>query len=394
MQRLLAFALAITLGGTLASVPAGAAGDAVEIPILVSETGPFAFIGKSEAASLRALEAAVNKSGGIKGRPLRFDIEDAQSNPQVALQLATQLMAKKPTVIMGPELGAGVNAIAPITKSDTVLYCYAPSIHPPAGSYVFSSGVSTTDLIFAGMRYLRSKGIHKIGVIATTDATGQDQLDQVENALRAPENAALSIVANERYAISDLNVSAQVARIKAAGAEALFVGTTGTGFGTALHAVADVGLQIPVMTNAGNIIRAQMAAYAAFLPKDLYFTGFRFLEHSIARNGPVKDAQTAFLAALKAQGVTRPDLGYNMAWDSTSVVVSAYRTFGPDMTAAQLHDYLEGLHGFAGTNGMMDYRDGSQRGIGLDAVVILRWNSAKDDWDPVSEAGGLPLAPR
>ena len=73
------------------------------------------------------------------------------------------------------------------------------------------------------------------------------------------------------------------------------------------------------------------------------------------------------------------------------VVVSALRKFGPSMTAKQLHDYIENLHGFAGTNGILDFRDGSQRGSGLNEVVMVRWDPAKDDWIPVSEPGGMPL---
>lgn len=392
-MRTLRLCLAVVVLALGMVLPAHAE-DPVEITVLVSQTGPFAFLGKEETESLRALEAAVNRTGGIQGRTLHFAINDVQSNPQVALQIATQAMTRKPAVIMGPELGAAVNAISPITKSDTVLYCYAPSIHPPAGSYVFSSGVSTRDLIFAGMRYLRSKGVRRVGVVATTDTTGQDQLDQVENALRVSENGGMTIAAVERYAISDLNINAQMARIKAAGADALFVGTTGTGFGTALRAAQDVGLAVPVMTNAGNIVRAQMSAYAAFMPKEMYFTGFRFLQHSVARSGPVKDAQTFYLDALRAQGITRPDIGYNMAWDSTAVVVSAYRKFGAKMTAEQLRSYLTSLYGYAGTNGIMDFRDGSQRGVGLNSVVIVRWDPGKDDWVPVSETGGAPLRNR
>jgi hypothetical protein len=60
-----------------------------------------------------------------------------------------------------------------------------------------------------------------------------------------------------------------LARLKAAGAEAVFVGTTGTGFGTVLHGIFDMGWDVPVMTNAGNIIREQIEQYKSFLPKQV-----------------------------------------------------------------------------------------------------------------------------
>jgi branched-chain amino acid transport system substrate-binding protein len=134
-----------------------------------------------------------------------------------------------------------------------------------------------------------------------------------------------------------------------------------------------------------------MAAYKSFVPQNVYFTGARFMSHTIARSGPVRDAQTVFFDAMRAQGVPRPDNGSALVWDPAMVVVSGLRKLGPNATAAQLHDYIETLHGYAGINGIMDYRDGKQRGLGLNATLIVRWDAAKDDWDPVSEAGGAPL---
>ena len=381
------FALVIAIG----NAPCASAAVPYEVTTLVSQTGSFGFIGKSTTEALHALEVYVNKTGGIRGRPIHFAISDVQSNPVVAVQLATQAMAKHPAVILGPELGAAAYAIAPITKNDTVLYSFSSSVRPPPGSYFFGSNVSNRELMFAAVRYLRMRGIRRIGVLATTDVTGNDHIEQIDNAMRMPENRSVSVVAVEHYAIGDINVTPQIARIKAAGAEAIFIGTTGTAYGTALHGLADVGFVGPVVTNAGNIIRAQMSAYASFMPKEMLFTGLRFMSHSIARSGPVRDAQTVFYDALKAQGITRPDIGYNSCWDSAWVVVNALRKFGPSMTAEQLHDYIVNLHGFAATNGIMDFRDGGQRGWGLNAVVMVRWEPAKDDWVAVSEPGGTPL---
>jgi branched-chain amino acid transport system substrate-binding protein len=383
---------ALTLAAALV-VPSllARAAESVEIPVLISLTGPFAFLGAKEAQALKAVESVTNASGGIDGRPLHFAIDDIQSSATVALQLVGPIMAKGTPVIIGPEPGAAVLAIQPIVKQDAVLYTLAASIHPPPGSFTFSNETSTEVLLYAGTRYLHGRGWNKIGMIASTDATGNDQIDQVTRATQTPELAGISIVDTERFATSDINVVSQLTRLKAAGADAVFVGTTGTGFGTVLHGISDLGWDVPVMTNAGNIIREQMDAYKSFVPKEVYFTGARFMSHTIARSGPVRDAQTVFYDAMRAQGVAKPDNGSALVWDPAMVVVSGLRKLGPGATAAQLHEYIENLHGYAGINGIMDYRDGKQRGLGLNATLIVRWNAAKDDWDPVSAPGGAPL---
>lgn len=381
-------ALAVTLG---ASTPRAIAADPYEIQVLASLTGPLAFLGRKAAQTLPAIEKIVNSTGGIQGRPVKFVINDIQSNPVVAVQIVNTILPKKPAVIIGPEPGGAVLAIEPLTKQDVVLYVLAASIHPPPGSYTFSNETSTEVLLYAGTRYLHRRGWNKIGIIASTDATGNDQIEQVTIASRAPEQAGTTIIGVERFALGDISVASQLSRLKAAGADAVFIGTTGTGFGTALHGIYDMGWDVPVMTNAGNIVREQIEQYKSFMPKQVYFTGARFMSHTIARSGPVRDAQNLFYNGLKAEGVTRPDFGSAVIWDPTFVIISGLRKIGPGATAAQLHDYIENLHSFPGINGMMDFRDGKQRGLGLNATLIVRWDAAKDDWVPVSEPGGNPL---
>ena len=76
--------------------PTEAAPEPYDIPVMVSTTGNFAFIGKQEVQSLGAVASVVNKTGGIRGRPLRFTFQDVQSSPVVTLQVANGLLAKHP----------------------------------------------------------------------------------------------------------------------------------------------------------------------------------------------------------------------------------------------------------------------------------------------------------
>jgi hypothetical protein len=68
--------------------------------------------------------------------------------------------------------------------------------------------------------------------------------------------------------------------------------------------------------------------------------------------------------------------------------VEAYRHLGVKATAAQIKDYINHLHGFAGINGIYDFRDGTQHGIGENAVVMVRWDIPKGDFVAVSKRAG------
>jgi len=363
------------------------------INVVMSLTGPGAFLGQSALQTLHAAELYVNETGGINGRPVHFAIVDDQTSPAVAVQLANGIIAKGAPVILGSSIGATCSAMAPLFKTGPVQYCYAPVIHTVAPSYVFSAGASTRDLSLAGLRWARLRGIRKIAFLVATDTTGQDGEAVSKANLALPEFSGMQLVDDEHFNVTDINVSAQLARIKASGAQLLYAQTVGTPFGTVLKGASDIGLGLPILTNAGNINITQMTQYAPFAPPEVYFTGYRFLEYRTAQPGPVRNAQQAFIAALRAVGVTRPDFSNNFPWDGTLIVVDAFRHLGMNATPEQIRSYIATLHGYAGINGIMDFRDGQQRGLTVNAALVVRWDNAKHDFVSASRFGGYALSP-
>jgi branched-chain amino acid transport system substrate-binding protein len=382
----------LLLIAALEVVPARAA-EPYDIYAILALTGPFSFLGNAEAASLRTIEATVNKSGGIRGQPIRFVVQDDQSNPSVAVQLANGIIAKKVPVMLGPTYVASCIAVSALVRANgPVQYCFAPAIHPPAGSYTLSAGISSVDQSTAMLTFAAAKGWKRLAVITTTDATGQDVAGRFMDAYNSGKYPQTSVVAREFFAPGDVSIAAQAAKIKAANADAIVLATVGTATGTALRSLKDAGLDDrSFITNFGNLLHAQLDQYTGFMPAQMYFTAPRFVARDISGKGPVRDAQLEFYRSFNAQGID-PDVGNNLAWDATLVVVDALRHVGTNATPKQFLDYVEQLHGFAGTDGIFDYRDGSQRGVGLSGVVIARWNAARKTWAAVSQPGGKPLA--
>jgi branched-chain amino acid transport system substrate-binding protein len=234
------------------------ADEPVEINAIVPMTGGAAFIGKGYSAAFTALETYVNKHGGIGGRPLKFIVQDDQSNPQTSVQLFSALIDKKVPVVLGAALVAECNAMKAMLKDGPLLYCLTPAVHPEAGSYVFSADPSTNDQLAASIHYFRARGLNRIAIITSTDASGQDADTTIAGAMAVPMNRGVSEVAHEHFNVTDLSVQAQIERIKATNPQVLIAWTTGTPFATILRAVNDSGLQIPVYTNAGNLTYGQM----------------------------------------------------------------------------------------------------------------------------------------
>jgi branched-chain amino acid transport system substrate-binding protein len=377
--------LALAVGITAIPQTARAA-DPYEIDAILPQSGNGAFLGTAQMTALKLLEDMINKRGGVAGRPVKFNYLDDQSSPQVAVQLTDGIIAKKAAVMVGSTLTAICSAQAALLKDGPVLYCFSPGVHPPAGSYMFTAGTSTTDMIQASMRFFRSKGWTKLGIIATTDATGQDLDNNVAQMLALPENKNVTVVAHEHYNASDVSVAAQIARIKASGAQALIAWTVGGPLATVFNAMQSTGLDIPVLATPGNMTYVQMKQYVNFLPKELYFPGSASFAPETLPNGPEKRAVNAYLDAFKAIGV-RPDQGHLFVWDPILIIVDALNKLGPNATPAQIRDYITAYHG-VGVFGPYDYHTTPQRGVGVESVIMVRWSPEKNTWVGVSKAGG------
>ena len=393
MPHLRRFTLAALLtGAALLAPPAARAQPApMTINVVLPLTGGGSFLGQQEQISLQQVEKLVAASGGIQGRPLRFEFHDDQSSPQVAVQLATKLVAQKPTVILGSALVAMCNAMAPLMKRGPVMYCFSPGIFPEPGSFVFSSGVSTKDLAAGLLSYFKAKGMTRLGLITSTDASGQDALRNILELVAKPEYQGITLIEQQRFNPTDVSAAAQIEKIKAANPQAVIAWSTGSAIGTVFKAMTAAGLDVPVATTNGNMTYAQMQQYAAFLPKVLFIPSAAWPEHEgKTLPAPVEEAQARFFAAFKQAGVA-PDASSTFSWDPAMIVVAALRALGPDATPEKLREYIAKMKGFGGVNGIYDFTDMPQRGLGLDNVVVTRWSPPANAWQMVSKPGGAPI---
>ena len=379
--------LVATLSFTLACVAVSRAADPVEINVVIPMTGGAAFIGKGYSAALSAVEIYVNKHGGIRGRPVKFVIADDAGNPQNSIQLFSALIAKKVPVVLGAALTAECAAMRPLITDGPMLYCLTPAVNPEPGSYVFSVEPSSPDQFLAIMHNLRLQNVSRIAVITSTDASGQDADRAIAGALAAPSSKGAVEVAHEHFNPADLSVAAQIERIKAANPQVLLAWTTGTPFGTVLRAANDAQLNVPIYTNNGNMTYAQMAAYKDFLPKELRFPAVANVVPDGITDKGVKAAVDTYIQSLKDVGAT-PEFIPSVAYDPAMLVITALRALGPEATAKQIRDYVDGIKDYAGTNGRYNFAAVPQRGLNLSAVFVSHWDPAKNTWTAISKPGG------
>lgn len=378
----IAFAIGIGLCGA-----ASAAQQPFEIPTILSLTGSAAATGLEEADALRVLADGANKSGGIRGRPIVFRVQDDQSSPQVAVQLANGIIATHAPILLGPTLVGACQAVLPLVQANGPLtYCTSAGMYPPKDSYMFTQGVPTKESLELQVKYYRERGWKRLAVISTNDATGQDFERNLDADLALPENRDMVLVARQRFGVTDVSVSAQVATIKAADPQAIIVWANGTPFGTVLRSMLDLGLDIPTGSSGADLNYDTMKRFNDVLPTNLYFVNVPGIAPDAVPPGPLRKAAAAYYDGLKAAGL-KADAGYLLSWDPAVLLLSMLKVLGFDATPAQYKNYIESLHGYYGASGEYDFRDGSQRGLDGSTDIVLRYDRAKQQFVAVGRIG-------
>jgi branched-chain amino acid transport system substrate-binding protein len=387
--RLAALAMFIAFAARL---PAAAQPKVFTIDAILSQTGSAASLGADETAALQAYEKLVNRTGGIRGAQLHFEIVDDQSNAATAVQLASAILAKHPTAVIGSSIAGTTQAIASLFKNGPVLYAATPLILPEKDGYVFAGGASSRHALAAAMRYFRMRGLTRIAVLTTSDASGQDVLHSLDLSLALPENRSLTVVDRESMAVSEISIASQVSHMKASNAQVLLAYPSAAPFGTALRALYDAGLDIPIATTGTNLNPTVLERYKSFLPHaELVAANASFVNRNRKANDPLRVPIEEFNNELAAAGL-KPSVAHSLVWDPARIIVSALRKLGTNATPEQLRSYIAGLHDFAGVWGMYDFRIGDQHGLDQSAEVVIRYDPSSSAGEKiVSQQGGAPL---
>jgi branched-chain amino acid transport system substrate-binding protein len=278
--------------------------------------------------------------------------------------------------------------MAPLIAGGPVHFCLSNGFRPVAGGNSYVIGASPSQQAAAFLVYVRARGWRRIAAINGNDATGDSAQGALLAELAKPENHDLAAVDVERFNANDISVGAQLAKIRASGAQVLSTYSAGTAFGVVLHGLHDAGLDLPVFASQGNLSYVEMKAYAENLPRRLFFvSGPLPAVDQPVEDGPLKSTDLAYLDAFRRQGI-KPDWGHAVAWDTGAVVIAALRARGFDASPAQLRTYINGLHGLPAIQGQLDFRTGTMRGVA--DIRVLAWDRARATWSIASRAGGTP----
>ncbi len=196
----------------------------IDLGILTPLSGPVAApIGIPLTKGIETYFKAVNANGGIDGFKVNLIEKDSQYNPQIQVQMYNQIHNQ--VLMMAESLGSPTTqAIVSLSERDKMLVSAASLDSILARQqYMILIGTPYRLQVENAFDYVvRQQGVvnPKVGLIYQDDAYGQDGLTGYNESIGCYN---LDNVAEATYELTDTTFTAQVSKMKQAGAQYVFL---------------------------------------------------------------------------------------------------------------------------------------------------------------------------
>jgi branched-chain amino acid transport system substrate-binding protein len=205
--------------GTGSAIPGGA----IKVGLITPLSGALGGFGAGIRDSVTAFVNQQNAAGGIDGHQLQLTVENDQGDPAAGVAAAEKLHSQGVVITFGAGLGAVVASTLPVLMKEKILVIFNESTDVYATDvakypyYFAPEGIDKVDMTnMAG--YAKKRGITKVGTI--TDGLPYS-LDNQADFLAAAKTDGLTVVSQQTYSPTAVDLSTQVAALKAAGAQAI-----------------------------------------------------------------------------------------------------------------------------------------------------------------------------
>jgi branched-chain amino acid transport system substrate-binding protein len=352
-----------------------------KIGALFAVTGPASFLGEPEKNTTLMLQEQINKAGGINGHPIEIIIEDTKSEESTAVLSAKKLLeSDKVLAIIGPSTTGESMALVPImnTAKTPLISCAAgaPITQPVKERYwIFKTPQYDTSAVEAIYGYMKKNGISKVGIITISTGFG----DAGKKALleMAPKYG-MTIVAEEKYGPKDSDMTTQLTKIKAAGAQAVINWSVGPGQVIVTKNWQALKMGIPLYQSHGwgskkNIELAGKAAEGVIAP-----LGRLVVWDKLSDKNPQKALLKKYTQDYEAKYKGEPGTFGGHAYDSIMMTVEALKKVGPDKK--KIRDYIETkIKKWPGTGGIFNMSPEDH--CGLDKTAFEMVVVKNGDWE-------------
>lgn len=359
LKRWLVALVAVTIGfAVCVTVPASSQQvvGVTDTGILLGGTHPFSgplsaysSIGKGAQAYFQY----INDHGGVNGRKITYkDMDDAYSPPQT-LQDMRQLVDGDKVFAIFNSLGTPCNTqVRPFLNENKVPQLFvatgATTWGADASKYPWTMGwqpdYQDESAIYA--KYLmKQRPKSKIGVLYQNDDYGKDYLKGLVDTLGSKKN---QVVKSLSYETSDPDVSSQMASLKNAGADSVFIFATPKFSTQALVAIGQLGWKPLIflnnVSNSQTVMRAATKAGGAQATNGVITTEYLKDPSDLDEQNDAGVKMEKEILAKYAPGADYTDAFYLYGMGAAFTMVDALKHAGKNLTRDSLMQAAAHLH--------------------------------------------------
>lgn len=333
---------AATAGLTIWSQRLSAQSGEIAVGAMVPITGPFNVSGQQYHFSLQMAQDEINAKGGVAGKKLKIVFEDVKDSNSVAVNAYLKVVRdiNPPLVFLSSYTTQNLATEPEVTKAQIPGF-YAgggDAMHMKKNPWLFRIRPADGLQALALARYAtEGLGKKKIGIIYVQNDFGQPGAVAAEKIVKA--NGA-EVVGMEAYAFTDNDMSAQLQKIKNAGADCLICISYGKDGALVLKLLKEMKIDFPVVVSSGVMVPAARNLIA---PDELARVTGVMDAYLAPERGP---EVAAYIKNFKDRFKLEPDPFGSCYNDAAWILKQVLDKVGPDR--AKIRDALKTVKDYKG----------------------------------------------
>ncbi len=361
MKRIKTVISSLALAAAL--MPGLALADDITLGMVIGTTGPFA---GGEASLIHGTQMAVdeiNEAGGINGDKLVLVIEDTGGEQTGAINAFNRIVSSDPVAIMDTTISGFVLSQVGMIEDEgipTFTGAASPQLSPKekGTEALFRIRTSDTQVATGAARFVTENlGLTKIGILRQNSEYGNGWIRMIDATLEAK---GLKPVAVESFEGIDRDMTAQILKLKDAGAEVMMLIGDPPNQLVMVQQVRQLGFAGPVIVSNAGVLPTTVAGYAPGVADGVYGT---------VDSLPGADPDKAEWAdRYRAAFSIEPDYGAAEYYDGVKMLAEAIAKVGTDREA--LVAELRSIDGYKGIGTTYSFVDGGDGGTSVSIVQI------------------------
>jgi branched-chain amino acid transport system substrate-binding protein len=251
-------ALLALLAGACSRPGASSTGDQAGAPIVIGVigafSGPSGSLGQAVKQGVELKVDQINAAGGLLGgRKIKLVYRDSEAEPDKGVTNVRELIDREHVAALVGETNSGVAlAEAPVVNQAGVPWVVTVATgtkitQQPEPNAIFRVSLVDADQTKFAYRAASAR-YHRVALLTDTSGYGQGGRTDLLAAMGA---AGIKPAADETYKVGDTDMTPQIARIKAARADAIIDWGLGAEAAHIRQAMQQVGLDIPMIGSWG-----------------------------------------------------------------------------------------------------------------------------------------------